>query len=122
MIENSQQLGELLRAEAARLGLRLSFDTHYNAENWVLTWWRGPRKHRLDFQPMPANEVHITHYQDSIRGWPRALVRMLDVVGFFRDMSSTEWTNIEHAHFPIEREHVQSIVASCVGATSLTRE
>jgi hypothetical protein len=113
MIENSQQLGEFLQAEARRRGLGLASDTHYDAQNWTLSWWKGRHRHRLDFQPMAEQGVNIVHYQDHIPWIPRTMAKLLNMVGLFSELARTEWTLLEKGRFPIEAERVQSLVAHC---------
>jgi hypothetical protein len=114
MIENPQRLGELLHAEARRRGLRLAFDTHYDAQNWTLSWWKGRHRHRLDFQPMAEQGLDIVHYQEHIPWVPRTMAKLLDVVGPFSELARTEWTLLEKGRFPIEAERVQSLIVHCL--------
>ena len=114
MIDDSQQLGEFLRAEAQHRGLMLAFDTHYDAQNWVLSWWNGRRLHRLDFQPMAEHGLAITHYVDHIPWAPRAVAKLLDALGPFSELARTEWTALEKGNFPIEEQRVQSHIAACL--------
>lgn len=50
-------------------GMRFGYNTHYEAYNYQLDWWKGRNHHRLDFQPI--NEVLIvTHLTDSYKFLP----------------------------------------------------
>ena len=118
MIDNSQQLGAFLRAEAHRWGLMLGVDTHYEAGNWVLSWWNGRHRHRLDFQPIGDRGLAITHYADHVPWIPGAVAKLLDALGPFSDLARTEWTALEKAHFPIEEQRVQSHIADCLASSS----
>ncbi len=60
----------IFRLIAAVRGLRLGYDTHYDAHNYVLSWWQGAIHHRLDFQPMDDSLV-VTHLTDRYKFLPR---------------------------------------------------
>jgi hypothetical protein len=114
MIENSQQLGEFLQAEARQRRLRLTFDTHSDARNWMLSWWDGRYRHRLDFQPMAEQGLDIIHYKDHIPWVPRMMARLLDAAGPFSELARTDCTPPERGRFPLEEERVQSLITRCL--------
>ena len=116
MIDDSPQLGTLLRAEASRTGVHLAFDTHYDAQNWQLSWWRGATLHRLDFQPLEHGRLSITHYRDHFRFLPRLLRWAHDAIPFFPYMARIEWSNEAIEHFPLQEEKIKTIVSSGVDA------
>jgi hypothetical protein len=92
----------------------LAFDTHYDAENWVVSWWRGRRLHRLDFQPVPEGGLVITHYEDQIAWLPGLIAKLLDAIGLFGELARTDWTTIDRGRFPIDEEHVRSLLTACL--------
>jgi len=52
---------------------RVAFDTHYDAGNYEIEWWRGKTRYRLDFQPIPEAIVSVTMHQDDFRFFPKFL-------------------------------------------------
>jgi hypothetical protein len=50
-------------------GLRLCYNTHYEAYNFQFEWWTGQDHHRLDFQPINESLV-VSHYTDHYRFLP----------------------------------------------------
>jgi hypothetical protein len=63
---------------AAARGLRLGYNTHYEAYNYVFSWWKDAVHHRLDFQPM-EDFFQVAHMTDRYKLFPR-LCHWLDNV------------------------------------------
>ena len=116
MIDDSPQLGTFLRAEAKRTGTYLAFDTHYDAQNWQLSWWRGATLHRLDFQPLEHGRLSATYYQDHFRFLPRLLRWAHNAIPHFPYMARIEWSNIAVEHFPVQEEKIKALVSLSVDA------
>ena len=57
---------EIFRETAVRHGMRLEYNTHYDAYNYVISWWDGTNHHRLDFQPID-DSLAVTHYIDRYK-------------------------------------------------------
>jgi hypothetical protein len=45
-------------------GLRVGYDTHYDAGNYEISWWSGCVLYRLDFQPRSDTCNQVTSYRD----------------------------------------------------------
>jgi hypothetical protein len=67
--DEEENIETIFRQIAAARGLRLGYDTHYDAHNYVLSWWQGAIHHRLDFQPMDGSLV-VTHLTDRYEFLP----------------------------------------------------
>lgn len=116
MIDDLPQLGLFLQAEADRTGAHLAVDTHYDARNWQLSWWRGSIFHRLDFQPLEDGRLSVTHCRDQFRLLPRLLRWAYHVIPFFPYMARIEWSNEAIEHFPLQEEKIKTIVSSGLDA------
>jgi hypothetical protein len=117
VIDDSRQLGDFLKTEASRLGLRLSFDTHYDARNWALSWWRGRTLHRLDFQPMGNGVLSITHYRDQFRFLPRLLRWAHNAIPLFPYFAHTESDNHATEQLPFNKQSIAGLVSHSVDAS-----
>lgn len=116
MIDNPQQLGDYLKSEATQRGLRLRFDTHYDAQNWVLSWWHGSTLHHLDFQPLENEQFSITHYQDNFKYFPRFMYWAHRVIPMFPNLAKIEWKNIALEHFPLQEQQVATYISDSLNA------
>jgi hypothetical protein len=116
MIKDLPQLGIFLKAEASRTGTHLAFDTHFDAQNWQLSWWRNTTFHRLNFQPLENGRISITHYRDHFRFFPRLLRWAHCTIPNFPYMARIEWINKAMEQFPLEEEEIKTIVSSVVDA------
>ena len=116
MIKTSTELGTLLKSEAARLGLAISHDTHYDARNWQLSWWRGKTLHRLDFQPLKESELAVTHYKDHFKLFPRLLRWAHDAIPLFPYLARIEWSRLETWSFPLEESCITKLLADVIKA------
>ena len=116
MIENSQQLGAYLKSKAPELGVRLAFDTHYDANNWELSWWQGKVLNRLDFQPLEATQVAVTHHEDRFRVLPHFLRWAHNNIPLFPYLANLEWRRLTTESFPVAENRIDALVASAKGS------
>ena len=112
MIEDSQQLGSFLKSKAASSGVRLAFDTHYDARNWELSWWRGNILHRLDFQPQEPLQVVVTHVEDRFRWLPRLMRWAHNSIPLFPYVARTERTTLTTESLPVDEARIEALIAS----------
>ncbi|HSF31440.1 MAG TPA: hypothetical protein VLK82_13340 [Candidatus Tectomicrobia bacterium] len=54
-------------------GLRVGYDTHYDAGNYEISWWRRGVLYRLDFQPRSATCIQVALYGEHFPTLPRLL-------------------------------------------------
>ncbi len=118
MIDDSHQLGAFLREEALRCGAHLAFNSHYDAQNWQLSWWRGATFHRLDFQPLDDRELSVTHYSDHFRFFPRVFRWAHQVIPLFPYLAQIELGSQVKSSFLLREEQIAAIVSRGVRATS----
>jgi hypothetical protein len=116
MICNSIQLGDFLKNEALRLGLRLGHDTHYDAMNWVLSWQRANVLHRLDFQPLENGTIAVTYYRDRFKFSPKVFLWLRNNVPMFPYMARIDWNRVSTDHFPLKEEDVSSCINHALSA------
>lgn len=64
-------------------GLRMGYDTHYDARNFVFSVIKGTEIHRLDFQPMENGTIQITKLIDTYPACPRLFRFLHNAVPLF---------------------------------------
>lgn len=111
-IENSQPLGSFLKSVAATSDMRLAFDTHYDARNWELSWWRGKVLHRMDFQPQESPQVAVTHFKDQFRLLPRFLRWAHNSIPLFPYLAQTPWNKLTTERLPIDKSRIKALIGS----------
>ena len=121
MIEDSIQLGSVLKSTASRLRASCRFDTHFQAHNWELSWWAGRSLHRHDFQPDGARGVTVTHYEDGFRALPRLLRWAHSAVPYFPYLARIELRSSASISLPIGEREVIDLVDRTVSAAKGSR-
>ena len=116
MLQDERQLGAFLGPQADRLGLRLAFDTHYDAQNWELSWWRGRTLHRLDFQPLGTGKCAVTHYRDQFRLLPRFLRWAHYAIPMFPYAARVSANSPTTILFPVEERDVSALILKGLAA------
>lgn len=112
MLDNEEQLGYFLKSEVVNLlGVKISFDTHYDAQNWELSWWNGNTHHRMDFQPLERGEISITHYKDHFPCLPKLFYWAHNAIPMFPYYARVEWNNLVKKHFPLEEAEVRAFIS-----------
>jgi hypothetical protein len=85
----------LFREIAATNRVRLGYDTHYDANNYVFSWWKGKDYHRLDFQPI-ADSLAVTHLTDRYSFLPHICHWLYSTIPeIFRFPPSVQFTELE---------------------------
>jgi len=80
-------LHQLLGDLASKSGLRVEYDTHYDAFNWEIRWWTDDGLHVLDIQPYPDGRIEVsrrcTRYPllSRLIAWARNVIPMLPDLG-----------------------------------------
>lgn len=87
-------VGEVVTELAREHRLTLAHDTHYDARNWVLSWWHGKTLHRFDVQPMPEGHAVVTHYRDKFPLLPRVLRWANRYIPMFPYFAKIEWQSV----------------------------
>lgn len=116
MIKDSQQLGVFLKAEANRNGVRLAFDTHYDAQNWRLSWWQGATLNCLDFQPLEHGELSVSRSKSKFKFLPRLLHWAHNTIPMFPYLAQVERSNLGTERFPLQETTIASFVSSSINA------
>ncbi len=110
MLKDSAQLGDFLKSEAQRRGAELAFDTHFEARNFEVCWWRARTLHRLDFQPLGEGRLSATHYQDHFRVLSRFLRWAHSSLPGFPYLARIEYTPLLSTQFPLEERDVSALI------------
>ena len=80
-------LESAIKSIARERGLRVEFDTHYDAMNCVVSWIKGKILYRLDFQPTTSGGTDVTLYKDHFLLLPRLLSWADSRIPFFAYLS-----------------------------------
>jgi hypothetical protein len=120
VIDTLGELAAFLQAEASRRGVRLASNTHYDAGDWELQWWRGRTLHRVNFQPLDA-EIVITHYRDLFRAFPRFLRWAHNAIPMFPYLARIEWNQIDTIRLPTLEESLSRIISERVRGGGLSQ-
>jgi hypothetical protein len=110
MLKDSAQLGDFLKSEAERRGAKIAFDTHFEARNIEVSWWRARTLHRLDFQPLGGGKLAVTYLQDRFPLLPRFFRWAHQRVPYFPYLARTEHKPVLSAEFPLQEQAVTEII------------
>lgn len=116
MIKDSAQLGSYLKSESVRFEARLCFNTHFDARNWELSWWRGSTLHQLDFQPLEGNMVSAIQLTDHFAALPHLLRWAHRVIPLFPYLARIERTDLGTMLFPLEEQRVSGLIRRSTAA------
>jgi|SRR5687768_10262110 len=114
---NLSELVTFLRDRARHANLGLALNTHYDAGNCELRWWDGSTLHRLDFQPLDAGELAITHYRDRFARFPRFLNWAHSNIPLFPYLADIRWERLDTLQFPVDESRIQALIAQAQGAS-----
>jgi hypothetical protein len=103
-------LHKILGDIAAERGLRLAYDTHYDAGNLELSWWQEKLRHRVDFQPFPDAPMQVTHLVDTYPLLPRLVLWCRRHIPMFSVLPKTEWQSIGTMSQPYSSENVEQLL------------
>ena len=103
-------LFDILQAVASERRLRLSVDTHYDAGNFVLSWWHQEIRHRLDFQPLHNQPLQVTYLRDKYPFLPKLLAWCSQCVPMFPVVPSVEWDVLGQLSEPYSRAQLEDLV------------
>ncbi len=116
LIDNLDALSEVLSEIASEQHFTVRRDTHYDANNLELQWWRGRELNRIDFQPLSVGELAISHSRDTFPLLPRALLWLHNAVPLFPYLARVERRELSRVCFPFERSVVRAAVVGAGGA------
>jgi hypothetical protein len=94
VLPNTDALAQAASAVAREHHVRLAHDTHYDARNWELSWWRGRTLHRVDIQPMHDRDTKVTYYQDRFPILPRLLRWAHREIPMFPYLAAITWRSL----------------------------
>ena len=109
-IKVAPELDAAIEAAAKQRGLRIGRDTHYDANNVVLSWWRGNHLHRLDFQPFPEGHVIVTYLVDRYPFLGRLLRGAWRTIPMFPYLGRTEHKKLGELKPPFGSRNLEAEV------------
>lgn len=104
-------LHDILAAIASQRRLRLAYDTHYDADNLVLSWWQGNTRHCLDFQPLHAQPLQVTHYREIYPFLPKVLYWAHNSIPMFPMICAMQWQVLGHLSAPYAKTQVDTLIS-----------
>jgi len=113
-LPDTSALAGILAVEAAGRGLTLAHNTHYDANNWELSWWQGRICHRIDFQSMRSGEVMVTHYRDRDPYLPKLLRRLHSYLPLFPSVARVEWESVGSVAAPFEAASIRALLEAAL--------
>ena len=114
MDERLRSLRKILEAIASQRGLRLAYDTHYDAGNLELSWWQGKTRHRLDFQQLHAEPLQVTHLLDTYPFLPKLLLWCRRYVPMFPVLPKVQWHILGSLPEPYTKESVEDLILNAL--------
>lgn len=114
MIKSSDDLGVVLKNAAIRHGVECRFDTHFEAQNWELSWWDGKLWNRLDFQPCGIHGVTVTHYRDTYSFLPKFWRWAHRHIPYVPYMAKIDFDGLGHIAMPAEEYKVLEVVDATI--------
>lgn len=103
-------LKDLLTKLAKERGLRLVFDTHYDAGNFEVVWWRGSARHAIDVQPYPDGRVAVTALQTTYPAFPRLLAWARRSIPMFPELGRTQRKHLGSIECPCPPEQLRELI------------
>ena len=112
LIADLDMLGCELRSLALASGVQLAHDTHYDAKNWELSWWRGSTLTRLDFQPLSSSQVVVVRHDDYFPLLPRFSRWAHNAIPLFPNLARSRHTEETSFALPVDASLVRSTFAT----------
>ncbi len=84
------ELEQAIRKVAQQKGLRLRYDTHFDAGNLEIQWWTGKILNRLDFQPIDHETIQVTWLKDLFPFCPKTLNWARGLIPYFPHTAKTD--------------------------------
>lgn len=110
MDKQIHSLCKILEAIASQRRLHLAYDTHYDAGNIELSWWQGKTRHRLDFQPLHAEPLQVSHLTDTYPFLPKQLLWCHRYVPLFPVLPKVQRHILCSLPKPYAKEKVEQLI------------
>ncbi len=111
-MEDSSSLRDLIIAIASERGLSLAYDTHYEANNWELSWWQDSVRCSLDVQPYPNGRIEVTLLGTTYPFLPKLLAWARQWIPMFPVLGSTQRTPLGSLQWPCSPNQLRELLGS----------
>jgi hypothetical protein len=100
----THNIENIVRSIAAAHGIRWGYNTHSDAYNYVLSWWKGVVHHRLDLQPI-NDTLAVTHLTDRYKILSHICYWLYSAIPeIFRLPPTVEFTRMSEIKLDSEKE------------------
>jgi hypothetical protein len=109
-MEEGSSIHETLSAIASEHRLPLHRDTHYDAQNARLSWWRAAVLHSVDVQSYPDGRIEVTHVRTTYPFLPRSMAWARRWIPLFPIMGRSQREHIGSLDSPCSPEQVRALI------------
>jgi hypothetical protein len=105
-------LHQLIADLAQERGLRVEYDTHYDAFNWEVRWWADDVLHVLDIQPYPEGRIEVSRRRTCYPWLPRLATWASKVIPMFPELGRSTREPVATLAWPSESARLRDVVES----------
>lgn len=105
-------LHQLLGDLASKSGLRVEYDTHYDAFNWEIRWWTDDGLHVPDIQPYPDGRIEVSRRRTRYPWLPRLVAWVSKVIPMFPEWGRSTCEPVATLAWPSESARLRDVVES----------
>ena len=110
-MQRDPALHQLITHIAQEHGLRVVYDTHYDAFNWEIRWWNGGVLYAVDIQPYPEGRVEVSRLRTQYPLVPRLLAWATGAIPMFPQMGRITREPLATLTWPSEGARLRKLVA-----------
>jgi len=105
-------LHQLIADLASERGLRVEYDTHYDAFNWEIRWWTDDVLHVLDIQPYPDGRIEVSRRRTRYPLLSRLIAWARNVIPMLPDLGRSTREPVATLRWPSESARLRDVVES----------
>ncbi len=110
-MQRDPELHQLVTLFARQHGLRVVYDTHYDAFNWEIRWWVDGVLNAVDIQPYPEGWIDVSRLRTRFPMLPRLLAWAQRVVPMFPQWDRTTREPLARLAWPSEAARLRELIA-----------
>jgi len=111
-MQHDPALHQLVMLVAREHGLRATYDTHYDAFNWQISWCEGNDLHAVNVQPYPDGAVELSRVRTRLPLLPRLLAWAMRVVPMLLRWRRTTHEPLARFAWPAESARLREAIVS----------
>ncbi|MCR6625732.1 MAG: hypothetical protein NVV67_05570 [Pseudoxanthomonas sp.] len=105
-------LHQLIADLASERGLRVEYDTHYDAFNREIRWWTDDVLHVLDIQPYPDGRIEVSRRRTRYPLLSRLIVWARNVIPMLPDLGRSTREPVATLRWPSESARLRDVLES----------